>query len=158
MDIRPTTTADWRMYRDLRLRALADAPDAFLSTLERELAFEDGIWRDRASSGNTLLACDGDDAIGTATLIDDCQEVGGKEVVAMWVDPDHRRAGVASALLEQLIDRARRDGAAFIALWVADGNDAARLVYERAGFRATGQRGPVRDDRTEFRMRRSLTD
>ncbi|WP_168626757.1 GNAT family N-acetyltransferase [Cryobacterium sp. BB307] len=102
MDIRPTTAADRRAYRDIRLRALADAPNAFRSTLEREVAFDDSIWHDRASSGNTVLACDGDKALGTATLIDDRHEAGGKEVVAMWVDPDHRRAGVASALLEQL--------------------------------------------------------
>ena len=158
MDIRPATAADWRVYRDIRLRALADAPDAFLSTLERELAFDDGVWRDRASSGNTLLACDGDTAVGTATLIDDRHEAGGKEVVAMWVDPGHRRAGVASALLEQLAQRARREGSRFIALWVADGNETARRVYERAGFSATGQREPMRDDHTEFRMRRSLAD
>src|SRR4029453_6507581 len=34
--IRPVTREEWERVRDLRLHALADAPDAFGSTLERE--------------------------------------------------------------------------------------------------------------------------
>jgi RimJ/RimL family protein N-acetyltransferase len=158
MDIRPTTAADWRVYRDIRLRSLADSPDAFLSTLERDLAFGDDIWRNRAASGNTLIALDGDTAVGTATLIEDRHETGGREVVGMWVAPDHRRAGVALAMLQQFTDRARREGARAIALWVAEGNETARLVYQRAGFSPTGERESMRKGKYEVRMRRSLVD
>jgi len=34
--IRPVAREEWERVRDLRLHALADAPDAFGSTLERE--------------------------------------------------------------------------------------------------------------------------
>jgi hypothetical protein len=40
--------AEWRELRELRLRALADAPEAFASTLAREAAFPDDVWRQRA--------------------------------------------------------------------------------------------------------------
>ena len=48
MEVRETHAADWEALRRLRLRALADAPRAFASTLEAELAFPDDVWRRRA--------------------------------------------------------------------------------------------------------------
>jgi hypothetical protein len=39
MEVRQARAADWESLRELRLRALADAPDAFASTLETERSF-----------------------------------------------------------------------------------------------------------------------
>ena len=47
MEIRRATVDDWEASRDIRLRALAESPDAFLSTLEREAAFDDEVWMSR---------------------------------------------------------------------------------------------------------------
>src|SRR5260370_37513571 len=38
---------EWQVYRQVRLTALAQAPDAFMSTLERGQGFGEGIWRPR---------------------------------------------------------------------------------------------------------------
>ena len=59
--------------RALRLRALADSPWAFGSTLAREEAFPDAVWQERAAlsaAGEdrvTFIAEDGDRWIGMAT-------------------------------------------------------------------------------------------
>lgn len=45
MEVRQAQAADWEALRQLRLRALADAPDAFASTLEVEMAFPDEVGR-----------------------------------------------------------------------------------------------------------------
>ena len=50
MEIRQARAADWEALRKLRLRALADAPDAFASTLQKEAAFPSG------SGGSELRA------------------------------------------------------------------------------------------------------
>jgi len=54
------------------------------------------------------------------------------------VDPAARRHGVASTLLEQMLDRAGRDEA--YTLEVRPSNTGAIALYERFGFRSAGTR------------------
>ncbi len=58
----------------------------------------------------------------------------------LGVAPAFRRRGVALALTTGLLDRAARQGCASATLEVRRGNDAARRLYERLGFRAEGVR------------------
>jgi hypothetical protein len=51
MQARQARAADWEALRRLRLRALADTPDAFASTLEAEVALPDEFWQQRAEGG-----------------------------------------------------------------------------------------------------------
>jgi ribosomal protein S18 acetylase RimI-like enzyme len=63
--------------------------------------------------------------------------------VGMWVDPQHRRRGVARALVEQAVRWAEERQAREVILWVADHNIPARMLYEQVGFRPTGERQPL---------------
>jgi ribosomal protein S18 acetylase RimI-like enzyme len=56
-------------------------------------------------------------------------------VAYMAVDPEHRRAGVAAALLAAAEDEARRRGLPYMALMVTEENEAARRLYRRSGYR-----------------------
>ncbi|MFC5064151.1 GNAT family N-acetyltransferase [Actinomycetospora atypica] len=149
---------DWVEARAVRLRALADSPGAFASTLERERALPDEAWRRRLATGAWFLAREGDAVIGTACGIDDPDEAGTRHLVGMWVEPAHRGDGTADRLVTAVLDWARDDGAAAIALWVVDGNDRAHRFYARHGFVGTGQRGPLPSDPAvmESRMRRAV--
>lgn len=151
------TPDEWRVSRDVRLRALEQDPDAFCSTLESERAFEDETWKTRLERAETLFAWDGDEVAGTATGKADPHEQGGREIVAMWVAPEHRRRGTASALIDALVQSARGQGASSVALWVAEDNVRARRVYEASGFTLTGERDVMRPGVDQLRMRLALS-
>jgi [ribosomal protein S18]-alanine N-acetyltransferase len=59
-------------------------------------------------------------------------------VMDIAVDPDHRRAGVASVLLDSVVARAGED--ANYTLEVRVSNAGAIALYERYGFRGVGTR------------------
>jgi ribosomal protein S18 acetylase RimI-like enzyme len=151
MEIRRVTEDDWELLKDVRLRALAEAPYAFGSTLERERDRTEEEWREWAargrhdSGGATFAAVDGHRFVGMAGGFDDDEEgvPPGVHLVAMWVDPAVRRQGVGADLVEAVVTWARERGAPEVHLWVADGNDAARSLYRRLGFEPTGVRQPL---------------
>lgn len=147
---------EWEASRDIRLLSLSSDPGAFCSSLERARSYDEATWRSRLAQNATVLAWDGGAAIGTATLKDDPHEPGGREIVAMWVDPGHRRSGVARALIDDLVGRARVDGVGSVALWVADDNERAKRLYAGCGFTFTGEREPMRPGVDQVRMRLAL--
>jgi hypothetical protein len=59
--VRQLVADDWAVARGARLAALAEAPYAFASTLAKEQAYDDEVWRSRAGSGRTFGAFDGGD-------------------------------------------------------------------------------------------------
>lgn len=143
---------DWRAVRALRLRALADAPGAFASTFTREQAYDEAGWRRRVATDACFVAGDAGLAVG----IPEPGDPDGRHLVSMWVAPEHRGRGVADRLVGAVVAWAREDGAACLALWVVDGNPRARRFYERLGFAATGERGPLPSDPSVMEARMAL--
>lgn len=62
------------------------------------------------------------------------------ELLSLGVAPRYRRQGVARALLEASIERARLGGARTMFLEVACNNDPAQRLYEAFGFERVGTR------------------
>ena len=146
MEARQAQGADWEALRQLRLRALADAPDAFASTLAAEVAFPVEVWWQRAQGGPAsanFIAREGGFDIGLAAVFAEPDAPGRMHLVSMWVDPHYRRRGIARALVGQVVRWAADRRAREVILWVADQNTAARRLYERIGFRLTGARQPL---------------
>ena len=141
--VEPLSADDWRRFRAIRLAALRDTPKAFGSTLERELAFSEDDWRQRAATA-ALAVRDGRDVglVGWFDSPDDPPDT--LHLVAMWVHPDARGSGAAQPLVEWVLEVARSTpGTRRVALWVATWNEPARRLYERCGFVRTGRQGPL---------------
>jgi ribosomal protein S18 acetylase RimI-like enzyme len=164
--IRGLGPGDWELGRQVRLAALAEAPYAFMSTLEREQGLPEQVWRQRLGSvtATTFLAWHDGEPAGTATgKVDDPDDEfalpGAWQLVGMWVDPRARGLGVADALIEAVAGHVRAAGAPTLVLWVTEVNDRARAFYQRMGFSLTGARQPVRPtepDHWEEQMIRQL--
>ncbi len=145
--VAPVEERDWETMRSIRLRALADSPSSFGSTLAREEAFPEATWRERARGTATtrlFMAWLDGAAIGIAGVFDEGD--GTVQVVSVWVDPSHRGRGVANDLTAAALDFAGRNGVAIARLWVTDGNATARRLYERFGFTPTGRHQALPSD------------
>jgi ribosomal protein S18 acetylase RimI-like enzyme len=137
----------WATYREVRLAALTDSPEAFSSTAELEREYPEQLWRDRLGANASLLAWLDDRPVGTVTVLptelaDTHGFTGAWHLVAMWVDPTARRLGVGAQLVSAALDAAKSGSAPALLLWVVETNDRARSLYERLGFRATGIKDP----------------
>lgn len=149
MIVCPIAADDWEEGFQLRLRALADAPDSFRRTLgeERTRAAQ---WEEAASGSSA-----NPDREGWLAEIDELQvgqafsrlsEDGSMvHVYAMWVAPEARGRGVGRALLDAAEAWGRDRGAGRGYLAVTAGNDAAERLYEHAGYTQTGDREALRE-------------
>jgi ribosomal protein S18 acetylase RimI-like enzyme len=137
--VRRAEPEEWATVRRVRLAALADAPEAFASTLDRELGFQEATWRERIAASPWFVAWQDGEPVGLVAVV--TQQPGsarGWHLVSMWVSPQVRGSGVADGLVAAVTAHARAAGGSTVTLWVAAGNDRARGFYERMGFRPTG--------------------
>lgn len=172
--IRRLQAHEWPAYRRLRLRALADAPHAFGSTLALEESWQPALWMARLvaastsgrdcplvadasaspapASASTLPAAPHADAVLTALLWAKC-DPDDPDIVnlfQMWVAPEARGLGLGASLVHAAVDWARSIDARGVRLGVVTDNDAAVRLYARAGFVPAGAPAPIRPGATSL--------
>lgn len=108
-------------------------------------------WASRRAAAATVVATLDNRVVGF-TDVDDRGYID-----MMFVDPDVARRGVATALLEWVVDQARRRG---IRQLTSQVSLTARGFFEKNGFVVVEERHPVRSGvaLTNFLMRRSPVD
>jgi ribosomal protein S18 acetylase RimI-like enzyme len=148
MEVRRLREDEADLLRDVRLRALADAPWAFGSSHARELGHTPERWQQFADQVDSVIyvAAGGDAAVGMAGGF-----VPGGDAVqlwGMWVAPEARGRGLGRALVDAVLAWARKRGAPAIALEVTDTEPArpAALLYRSLGFAPTGERRSLDSD------------
>jgi len=128
------------VLRDIRLRSLLDAPEAFGQRHDEAAATADSEWdaTARASAeGNRRVwffaRSEGDaEPIGVVQARRrqplDCL------LFSMWVAPEARRLGVGTLLIDAVRDWGASWGARCVVLWLLAANEPAMRFYDRIGF------------------------
>jgi ribosomal protein S18 acetylase RimI-like enzyme len=146
----------WQELRAVRLKALEQAPDAFMAVLDEEQSWQETEWRQTIKDATWVAARSAGAIIGVARSTVDSVPTR-RHIEAVWVEPSWRRRGVASDLVRWLIEKERKaEVVQEILIWVIDSNKAARRLYEGLGFEPTGERPQSiqgRGSRVEERLR-----
>nr|WP_308633027.1 GNAT family N-acetyltransferase [Massilia norwichensis] len=137
----------------MRLRSLADAPNAFGSSLALEESWAHELWMARLMAAEVSgrdcplvaesTAADGA-MLGLLWAKCDADDAGIVNLFQMWVAPEARGRGAASALVDEALAWARSIGARLVQLGVVVDNQDAIRLYERKGFRNAGVPAPIR--------------
>ena len=143
MTVRHVLAHEAARFKAIRLRSLQADPEGFSSTYEREIALPEDWWTSRAALSEAdeqqriFVVADEDDRwVGLALARRD--ERGVAVLNAMWVAPDGRGRGAATALCDACATWARERGFASIDVEVFADNAPGRRLYEAAGFVAHG--------------------
>lgn len=155
MQVEQLSGEQWADLRTLRLAALADEPEAFWATLAEEAAFDESRWRAFVTGVVWFVIRQDGRIVGGAGGVPTAD--GEPELIGMWVAPDARGRGFGAGLVAAVCDWARGIGASTVGLWIVQGNGPARALYERCGFRPTGERAVLPAPRVGVEQRLELT-
>lgn len=138
---------DATAYRELRLRGLREHPEAFGSSFEEESAMSLETVAERLDCARSpsqkvvLGAFIGSVLVGTIGCLREprLKTRHRAMIVGMYVAPEARKSGVASALLDRATSIARTwDGVEWLTLCVVESAEPARRLYRSAGFEPFG--------------------
>lgn len=136
---------------------LRDDADFFSTRYDDMVREPEQTWREwvagaAAGTEKTLFVADEDDrwlgVVGAFARIDPLEV----QLISMWVDPSARGRGVARDLIRAVACWTADRGSTRVVLFVQEANTPARHLYERAGFRLTGDRAPAAGGRSAFKL------
>lgn len=147
--IRSLGKEDWDAWWTLRLRALADHPDAFGSDIDETLAAGEQASCERFAPTykdprNQIFGAFTRQStlVGVAGLVGNhrrktCHRM---EIWGVYVAPEARGSGVGNRLIEACLQHAHQtEGAMQVHLTVSSHNHTAIRLYTRLGFRRYGR-------------------
>jgi len=140
------TTDDAAIYRDLRLQALSESPEAFISTLEIEQKkpLSSFIYEISVSKQSPLWGYYG--IFLDQKLIGFCQisrsPAAKKLHVAylynLYIVPEHRGQGWAKKLVVELLEKIKAQQIERVFITYLAKNESARMFYDHLGFKKCG--------------------
>lgn len=151
-NIRVLGEDEWEAYRQARLRALKESPEAFAATYEEETEFDESLWRERMTRSARLVAEQDSEVVGIVSVRghedsrdDDQEELfeNAAEVFGLWVPVSLRGSGVAAKLVQAAARLATTRGHGQLIYWVGSENARAVAFASSYGFRPSEHRRPM---------------
>ncbi len=144
--IHPASAEDAPAYRDLRLEALRNHPEAFSSDYATAVAQPMSFWTERLRSSGTetaivnFLAVHEQQLIGMCAIArrDTLKTRHAADIVGMYVQPEWRGLHIAEALVTACIEWARTHEVKIVKLAVVAANTPAIRCYALCGFHVYG--------------------
>jgi RimJ/RimL family protein N-acetyltransferase len=141
--IRPAREEDAPAYRELRLEALRDHPEAFSSDYTAQAAKPLAFWAERLKPGSGPrfhFAAHQGQLIGMCGIAreDSPKTQHSATIISMYVRPAWRGLHIAEALVNACADSARAAGVKIVKLAVVANNMPAIRCYARCGFQVYG--------------------
>jgi len=134
--VRPAADGDLSAVADCRRRWVGERGEVVDADFEARMG---DWWRRMADRRHTWLAWAGEQPIGMAALVvfERMPAPGSPTarwgyVAQVWVDPAYRRAGVASALMGEVLTWARQES---LVRLVLNPSEISRPMYAALGFR-----------------------
>ena len=127
-----------RRLRAIRLRALTEAPDAFATTAAEARGWDMESWESQIEKLETFIWRKGEVDLGMVRGAAHESDAEAGYLISMWVAPEARLRGIGGALVDEVIEWARRRGFRRLFLTVGEANLAARALYVSRGFVETG--------------------
>lgn len=132
VSIKAVTSENWQSLKELRLKAVADSPEAFGDSIETVSSKSDEYWKDGIANSNVFVTEENGVWIGMIVFKQD--DDGVWAVKSLWVDPNYRNQGIGKLIMQKAINAAKSTGVKLIELGVNVESKPAINLYESLGF------------------------
>jgi ribosomal protein S18 acetylase RimI-like enzyme len=145
--IRVIKSDEWQLLRSVRLTALRESPSSFMSSYKQEATLEEQHWQNEFIRGKWMISYNGNQVIGLIGITKEATIPTIKFYLEyLWVHPDFRHSGEATALIKTAVQDLRKSNVSTTQLWILEGNEIARKLYERLGFKDVGIRQQLKSN------------
>lgn len=149
-NIRVLGADEWDAYRQARLRALKESPEAFAASYDAEADYDEELWRERMGRSARLVAEQRSEVVGIVSVrSDDAMFDNAAEVFGLWVPVSLRGSGIAAQLVQAAARLATNRGHSQLIYWVGTENARAVAFASSYGFRPSEFRRPMARENDE---------
>ena len=151
MTIERLSAGNGPRLRAIRLRALADSPDAFATTFKEAAARPLESWDQQLDqiAAFVAIAAGSDVGLVRSTRHDTLEDIG--YLISVWVAPEARGQGIGASLVAAVVRWAKTQGLQRLLLDVGETNTPAIALYTRMGFAPNGKTSTLPPPREHIR-------
>ncbi|WHN66247.1 GNAT family N-acetyltransferase [Cysteiniphilum sp. QT6929] len=137
--IRLLTSADWQLWKAIRLQALKDSPQSFGSSYEETLLCNDQYFKEMLEGNDIFAAFDGSNTVGCVgfSSLKSVKTAHRGMIWGMYTSLAARGKGVAKQLMHQVIKHAA-DYVTQLHLHCVTENTVALALYQKFDFETYG--------------------